>query len=368
VTELHTCCGGLATARESFTGSEKEDDMSRNDPAPSTPRVGLALWGTEPVATTAAHARRAEEVGFESIWLVDSQLICRELYVTLAACAAATARLRLATGVTVPRTRHASVTAGALATLHELSGGRAMAGLSLGHSALRNIGQRPARIAELADYVATVRRLLGRERATFETGAEGALTWLEAPATVPVHVAATGPRLTRAAAAMGDGVLLLQGAASDLVERGMALVEEGAESVGRAAGTVQVTVWLYVGLDRDPERAREQVRARVAAVLRLIDPARFDGEDRDAVERLHRDYDMFAHADSTPPHARLVPERLIDRYAIAGTPDTVHARIAALLADPRVHRVVVSPQIGGSGLTVTRDFIEQFGEGVLGRL
>ena len=131
---------------------------------------------------------------------------------------------------------------------------------------------------------------------------------------------------------------------------------------------MQVTLWVYVGLDRDRERAREQVRARVAAVLRLIDPARFDGEDREAVERLHRDYDMFAHADSTPPHARLVPERLIDRYAIAGTPDTVHAGIAGLLADPRVHRVVVSPQIGGRGLTVTRDFIEQFGEGVIGRL
>lgn len=83
----------------------------------SVPRVGLALWGTEPVPTTAGHARAAEAAGFESIWLVDSQLICRELHVTLAACAAVTSRLRLATGVTVPRTRHASVTASALATL-----------------------------------------------------------------------------------------------------------------------------------------------------------------------------------------------------------------------------------------------------------
>ncbi|MEQ9126597.1 MAG: LLM class flavin-dependent oxidoreductase, partial [Alphaproteobacteria bacterium] len=115
--------------------------------------VGLALWGTEPIRTTVEHVRRAEAAGFESVWLVDSQLICRELHVTLAAAALATRRIRLATGVTVPRIRHASVTASALATLDELSGGRAMAGVSLGHSALRNIGEQPARIAELRDYV-----------------------------------------------------------------------------------------------------------------------------------------------------------------------------------------------------------------------
>jgi len=47
-------------------------------PAQGKP-VGLALWGTEPVQTTVGHARLAEQVGFESIWLTDTQLICREL-------------------------------------------------------------------------------------------------------------------------------------------------------------------------------------------------------------------------------------------------------------------------------------------------
>ncbi len=148
--------------------------MSETDAsAPQKKPVGLALWGTEPVQTTVRHARLAEQVGFESIWLTDTQLICRELYVTLAACATSTTRLRLATGVTVPRTRHPSVTAGALATLSELSGGRALAGISVGHSALRNIGHVPARIAELADYVGTVRQLLAARTARFETGTEG---------------------------------------------------------------------------------------------------------------------------------------------------------------------------------------------------
>ena len=330
--------------------------------------VGLALWGTEPVRTTVSHARLAEQVGFESIWLTDTQLICRELYVTLAACATATTRLRLATGVTVPRTRHPSVTASALATLYELSDGRAMAGLSVGHSALRNIGQLPVPIAELADYVGTVRQLLAGQTARFESGAEGSLTWLGQPASVPLHMAATGPRLTRAAAGMADGVILLRGAALDLIEDGMDLIAQGLRDANRAPGSVQTTVWIYVGLDGDTQRAHDQVRARVAAVLRMTDPSRFEGQEREAVERLHSDYDMFAHAQTMPEHARLVPERLINRYAVAGTPDEVHARIAGLLADPRIDRVVVSPQIGAPDQPVTQGFISQFGETVLARL
>src|SRR3970040_1061380 len=95
---------------------------SHSSPAP---RLGLALWGTEPVARLAAHARLAEELGFDSVWVIDSQLLCREVYVTLAAIALATKNIRFGPGVTQPVTRHASVTASAIATLQDTSGGRA---------------------------------------------------------------------------------------------------------------------------------------------------------------------------------------------------------------------------------------------------
>ncbi len=341
--------------------------MSNEATTPSAP-IGLALWGTEPVRTVAAYARQAEEAGFESVWLVDTQLICRELYVTLAACAAVTDRLLLASGVTVPVTRHPSVTASALATLQEYSSGRVLAGISTGHSALRNIGHRPVTVAELAAYVGSVRAMLDGEAAEFDTGSQGSLTWMSGPAAVPLHIAATGPRLTRAAASMGDGVVLLRGAAADLVDGGLDLVAASLADAGRPAASVQRTVWVYVGLDDDPEQAYSQVRARVAAVLRLADPREFEGEDREVIERLRRNYDMFAHAQSMPEHALLVPHRLLDRYAIAGNAATVRDRIATLASNPRVDRVVVSPQIGASGRAITGPFIERFGAAVLGGL
>ena len=97
-------------------------------------KLGLSLWGTVPVADLARQARLAEEIGCDSVWVIDSQLLCREVYLTLAACLMQTTTLRVATGVTQPATRHPSVAAGSLATLAEMSGGRAVMGIGTGFS------------------------------------------------------------------------------------------------------------------------------------------------------------------------------------------------------------------------------------------
>jgi hypothetical protein len=65
--------GSLPTAKTTAPGFQR-------------PKLGLALWGTEPVQVLAEHAALAERVGFESARIIDSQLLCREVYVTLAAC------------------------------------------------------------------------------------------------------------------------------------------------------------------------------------------------------------------------------------------------------------------------------------------
>jgi alkanesulfonate monooxygenase SsuD/methylene tetrahydromethanopterin reductase-like flavin-dependent oxidoreductase (luciferase family) len=50
---------------------------------------------------------------------------------------------------------------------------------------------------------------------------------------------------------------------------------------------------------------------------------------------------------------------------VAGTPHQVRDRLAALLADARIQRLVVSPQIGAPGTRITRDFIELFADEIL---
>ena len=53
---------------------------------PRKPALGIALWGTHPMPKLVEQVRIAEALGFESVWVIDSQLICRDIFVTLAAC------------------------------------------------------------------------------------------------------------------------------------------------------------------------------------------------------------------------------------------------------------------------------------------
>ena len=57
-------------------------------------RLGLTMWGTEPVAAMARHAALAERIGFDRVWLIDFQLLCRDVTVSLTAILSATTTLR----------------------------------------------------------------------------------------------------------------------------------------------------------------------------------------------------------------------------------------------------------------------------------
>jgi 5,10-methylenetetrahydromethanopterin reductase len=307
-------------------------------------KLGLALWGTVPVAQLARQAAVAESIGCDSVWVIDSQLLCREVYLTLAACLAQTTTLRVATGVTQPATRHPSVAASALATLAEMSGGRAIMGIGTGFSSLRTIGLPAAKIAEVEAYASAVRRLLRGEHVAFEQGVQGRITWLDQPLDVPIVVAASGPRMTRAAARFADGVILHQGISPDLLGRALGWAREGAGGV-----MPEISCWVPYSMAADPNEARNRVRARVAGALMNTNPDWFEGADRDAVMQLQQSYDVSDHATAQPHHAALVTDSLIARYAVAGTPDEVGEQLARVMAHPGIDRVILTPQVSGEG-------------------
>ena len=95
---------------------------------------GLGLFPTEPPRSIVETTKLAEDLGYAHVWMGDSQLIWREVYVNLGAAGLATSRITLGQGVTNPITRHPTVTASALATLSELTDGRVALGIGAGDS------------------------------------------------------------------------------------------------------------------------------------------------------------------------------------------------------------------------------------------
>ena len=92
---------------------------------------GIWFAGDLPTSRMVELAQLAEQDGVDSVWMSDGYY-ARDALVSLAAIGAATSRVQLGTSVLNPFTRHPAVLAMALATLDELSGGRAIIGIGAG--------------------------------------------------------------------------------------------------------------------------------------------------------------------------------------------------------------------------------------------
>jgi len=79
-------------------------------------------------------ARRAEELGFDALYVADHPGACASPFVALAAAAAVTTRLRLGSYVSNAGVREPILLASDVATLDVVSGGRAILGLGAGHT------------------------------------------------------------------------------------------------------------------------------------------------------------------------------------------------------------------------------------------
>ena len=91
-------------------------------------RAGLLLLPHDPPDRFAEVARLAEGAGYDHLWLADERFF-REVYASLTVAALNTSRITVGTCVTDPYSRHPALTAMAIATLDEISGGRAMLGI-----------------------------------------------------------------------------------------------------------------------------------------------------------------------------------------------------------------------------------------------
>jgi 5,10-methylenetetrahydromethanopterin reductase len=339
----------------------------------TTPRLrfDVGFMNNEPAPEIVRQVQLAESLGFDTAWITDSHLVCRELWVTLAACALGTSRIRLGPGVTVPHTRHFSVTASAVATLEDLASGRVVLGIGTGGSSAETMGlsvRGAARVATLTTMVDSIRRLLARETARFETGVEGRLAWLDHPRPVPIYVAGSGPRMLEAAGRLGDGVIMYAGVAPEILRAGLDRVAAGAAERGQRLSGMDVALWVPTAVARDRAQARDHVRGRVASAMRHPLPVTLGPEDQAAVGRLRAAYDAYQHATAASSHRELVPDRFIDLMALAGTPTEVVQQLRRVMQVPEVRRIIVLPQVPGLGVGARAEILKLFADEVMARV
>jgi alkanesulfonate monooxygenase SsuD/methylene tetrahydromethanopterin reductase-like flavin-dependent oxidoreductase (luciferase family) len=183
----------------------------------------------------------AEELGYDSAWVADSQMIWSDCYATLALAADRTRRIQLGTGVAIAGTRIAPVTAAAIATINQVAPGRTFLGLGTGHTAMRIMGQDSMRQKDFQSYASTVRDLLDGKNTTYTYGDETndirfihqGQGYYGLEPRIPMHIAGVGPVGQRFAGRIADGLVILGAPNAANAQRALANVREGANRAPR---------------------------------------------------------------------------------------------------------------------------------------
>jgi len=225
---------------------------------PDPVQISLRIPGTAPVPEIATLMQGVEAAGFDGAGILDSQLLCRDVFVTMAAAAMQTSRMTIFSAVTNPFTRHASVLAGACQTVEELAPGRIKCIIGTGYTSASTIGRPPATLAQMRTCITTVKDLLARKAVDFH-GIPGRLGYASGRA-IPVLMAASGPKAIELAGEVGDGALLMVGYAPGIVAAVLERLERGARRSGRRLEDLEVIWAVRVGTADTTAEAQRQAR------------------------------------------------------------------------------------------------------------
>lgn len=290
-----------------------------------SPRQSLDSW--------AALCTELEAEGVDRMWLIDSQLAMKDVYAGLFVAARATRRMELGPGVTNPLTRHPTVTAGSIAALQELSGGRALLGLGAGDSAVYGLGWRPARVAQVEQALGFLRAALAGDEGVYE-GRAHRLPHLAGR--VPLWLAASQRRMCTLAGALCDGVILMGPAEAGHVRRQVEWVAAGIAGAGRRREDVEIALVVTLSARAERAAALADVRSWASTEARLIaDFAEFPANlerFRPEIEAAKTGYDYAQHLSTHAGHQHVLSDELTGALAVAGEPRECAGRLRELLA------------------------------------
>ncbi len=305
-----------------------------------------------------------EALGYDSVWVADSQMLFADCYAVLALAARETKRLRIGPGTAICGTRIPPVQVAAMATLNRLAPGRVFLGIGTGNTAMRSMGQRPMRIAAFAEYLRVLAALLRGETVDYAfNGVTRPLRMLlHQPGhgvlepKIPLYVSGFGPRAMALAGAHGDGLVFAIPPRGVAVAEAMGHVRQGAAQAGRDLDgfhTCALTnvVLLQPGEAVDSHRIKATVGPNVMASVyyfydevheRGIDPPPFLARiwqrycalvEQTPPQHRHFRTHEFHYTGLHPGEADLIDAQLIRDTCLVGTAEELVERIRALEQD-----------------------------------
>lgn len=287
--------------------------------------AALSIDGFTPGPLVVEQARAAEDAGARTLWLAN-HLFLRDPVTLAAKALAATRALRVGLMALSPYSMHPVQAAMAAATLAEFHPGRVLLSLGVGMpSELAACGvetPRPART--LRESIELCRALLSGETVD-HAGAAFRVSRRRldnADPSIPIVLAASGPRMLEMAGAVADGAMISAASSIPFVRRCVDLVRRGA-----GAREVRTLGAVYARLGTTEAEAVAALRRVLGFILRGPHHARnveLAGLDLDqaALRAAYDDRD-WGRVD------RLMTDEVVRRHAACGGAAEVRARLAA---------------------------------------
>lgn len=291
-------------------------------------KLGFGLLNNLPMSESVAITKRAEELGYESMWFAEHNF-SRDGVSVCAAASAVTDRIRIGPCVVPIFTRTALLLATTFATLDELSGGRIVLGIGAGSRLLISAQgityQKP--LTALRENIEAVRSVWAADGKHVSYAGQivkledAELDFEPIRRDIPIYIGATGPKACELTGEIADGVLLNAFLGTAYAERTMELLRVGAARGGRElSDDWDVGMMLVTCLADSKAAAREYARPLVALYLsRLPDIAKQTsvwGEQWEAMSRAVADGGGEAGA-------RFVSDELVDEVTLNGTEDDI---------------------------------------------
>lgn len=276
----------------------------------------------------------SEELGFEAVGLGDSPAGWRDTVVAMTLAAVDTKRAIIATMVTSPFLRHPLVSASAMSSLQNLSGGRMVLGLATGGSTVMAVGRKPATLEYMRAYIEAHRALFRGEPTTWE-GRE--VRQLRLHEETPILFSTFGPRGMQMTGEVCDGAILFTGSDLGPLKQKMEAIRAAAKAAGRNPDKLKFWVCSYCSIRPTRTEAVEDLKAFLvvnglaiswtAAVLEQV-PTQF----REKLVELGKRYDTSEHVVVGGKNVTLMDElgltEFLSHYdTIAGPPDEVAAKL-----------------------------------------
>ncbi len=300
-------------------------------------RVALYLQDKHPLRDGMRYAQYAEQRGFEAVWQAESRLV-REATVPMAAFAAVTSRIKVASGVIPIWTRNVGLLAATFSTLDELAPGRVVMGLGAWWEPLASkVGvdrRRPLRA--MREVVEATRRLLAMQRVTYH----GEFVHLDdveidivhgdrSPKQVPIYVGATGMQMMELAGEVGDGVVLNYMVSPEYNKQALDALSAGAARAGRTLDDIDRPQLVVCSVDRDRavalDRARELLTQYLGQQPHIM---KASGVDPALIEEIGKVLTWPATPEQIRTAMRLVPDAAVQQISASGTPEECVAKVA----------------------------------------